>query len=81
MVDQFVALTVELSEIQGGVPFYIGKVIVFGQGRWSAKMKIMWYCPAVRRGAQEEGGSNKGRYANCMEATWEPFGERPTWIY
>ena len=37
MVGQFVALTVELSEIQGGVPFYIQKVIEFGQGQWSAK--------------------------------------------
>ena len=67
MVGQFVALTMELNEIQGGVPFYIGKVIKFGQGRWSAKMKVLWYWLAIRCGAQEEGISNRGRYANCME--------------
>ena len=78
MVGQFVALTMEFSEIQGEISFYIGKVIEFGQGRWSAKMKVLWYWPTVRRGAQEEGGSNRGRYANCMEATWKPSGEKPT---
>ena len=33
IIGQFVALTMELSEIQGGVPFYIGKIIEFKQGR------------------------------------------------
>ena len=80
MVGQFVALIVELSEIQGGVPFYIGKVIEFGQKRWSAKMKVLWYWLARKRGAEEKGGSNRERYVNYMEATWEPFGERPTWV-
>ena len=74
------ALIVEMTKIQGGVPFYIGKVIEFGQGRWTAKMKVVWYWPAIKHGAQEEGGSDRGRYANYMEAKWEPPGERPIWI-
>ena len=53
MLGQFVVLIMELSEIQGGVPLYFGKVIEFEQGRWSAKMKVLWYWLALRCGAQE----------------------------
>ncbi len=34
----------------------------------------------MRSGAKEEVGSNKVRYTNCMESTWEPFGKRFAWI-
>jgi hypothetical protein len=80
VTGQFVALTVELREIREGVPFYIGKVLEFGQGRWTSKMKILWYWPTMRPGTEEEAGSNKARYTNCIESTWEPSGERFAWI-
>jgi hypothetical protein len=81
VVGQFVALIVELREVRGGVPFYIGKVLEFGQGRWASKMKVLWYWPSMRSGAEEEEvGSNRVRYTNCMESTWEPSGERFAWI-
>ena len=71
MVGQFVALIVELSEIQGGVPFYIGKVIEFGQRRWSANMKVLWYWPTRGRRAKEERGSNRER---GMQTAWKLHG-------
>ena len=80
VVGQFVALTVELEEVRRGVPFYIGKVLEFGQGRWASKMKVLWYWPTMRLGAQDEADSNRVRYTNCMEATWGPSGERFSWI-
>jgi len=79
-VGQFVALAVEPSEVRGGVSFYLGKVLEFGQRRWALKMKVVWYWPTMRHGAQEDAGSNRVRYRNCMESTWEPSGERFAWI-
>ena len=43
-------------------------------------MKVLWYWPVLRCAQEEEGGSNRRRYANCMEAMWEPSGKRPIWI-
>lgn len=79
-VGQFVALTVEHSEVQAGVPFYVGKVLEFGQRSRALKMKVLWYWPIMRVGMQRLQGSNRERYANCMEATWEPSGERHGWV-
>ena len=80
LIGEFVALTMELQEVQEGVHFYIRKVLEFGQGRRSLKMKILWYWLAMRPGQEEEVGSNRVRYSNCMEATWEPSEETFTWI-
>jgi len=76
VVGHFVALNVEPKEVRGGVPFYMGKMWEFGQGQWALKMKVLWYWPAMKWGVEEEASSNRVRYSNCMEATWEPFGER-----
>jgi hypothetical protein len=49
-VGHFVALTVEQEELRAGVPFYVGKVLEFGNGRWAEKMKVIWYWPCLRIG-------------------------------
>jgi hypothetical protein len=36
-VGHFVALSVEQEELRVGVPFYVGKVLEFGKGRWAEK--------------------------------------------
>jgi len=43
-------------------------------------MKVLWYWPTMKLEVEEEARSNRVRYMNCMEATWEPFGERLAWI-
>jgi len=80
VVGQFVALIVDLSEIREGVPFYVGKVLEFGQGRRASKMKVLWYWPTMRPQVHEDVGSNRVRYTNCMEVTWELSGERLSWV-
>jgi hypothetical protein len=46
-VGHFVALSVEQEELRAGVPFYVGKVLEFGKGRWAKKMKVIWYKPCL----------------------------------
>jgi len=75
-----VALTVELSEIRGRISFYVDKMLEFGQGRWALKMKVLWYWPTMRLRVQEDAGSNKVKYTNCIEVTWEPSSERLAWV-
>jgi hypothetical protein len=79
-VVHFVALTVEQEELRAGVPFYVGKVLEFGNGRWAKKMKVIWYWPCLGIGMQTGLASNIARYGNCMEGTWEPSRERHGWV-
>ena len=66
-VGHFVALSVEQEELHAGVPFYVGKVLEFGKGRWTEKMKVNWYWPCLQIGMQTESTSNIAQYGNCME--------------
>jgi hypothetical protein len=79
-VGHFVALTIEQEELRTGVPFYVGKVLEFGNGRWAEKMKVIWYWPCLGIGMQIGSASNIARYGNCMEGTWEPSHERHGWV-
>jgi hypothetical protein len=79
-VGHFVALIVEQEELRAGVPFYVGKVLEFGNGRWAEKMKVIWYWPCLGIGMQTGSASNIARYINCMERTWEPSRERYGWV-
>jgi hypothetical protein len=79
-VGHFIALSVEQEELRTGVPFYVGKVLEFGKGRWAEKMKVIWYWPCLGIGMQTELASNIARYGNCMEAQWEPSCERHGWV-
>jgi hypothetical protein len=67
-VGHFVALSVEQKELRAGVPFYVGKVLEFGKGRWAEKMKVIWYWPCLGIGMQTRSALNIARYGNCMEA-------------
>jgi hypothetical protein len=67
-VGYFVALSVEQEELRAGVPFYVGKILEFGKGRWAEKMKVIWYWPYLGIGMQTRSASNIARYENCMEA-------------
>jgi len=58
----------------------VDKVLEFGEGMRASKMKILWYWPTMRPGVQEDAGSNRVRYTNYMKVTWEPSGERLTWV-
>jgi hypothetical protein len=78
-VGQFVALTIEQAELRVGVPFYVGKVVEFGQWKWAEKMKVVWYWPSMRAGMQTESGCSRIRDTNCMEASWEPSLKRHSW--
>ena len=42
-VGQFVAFSVKQSELCAGVPFYMRKVLEFGQRKWVEKIKVIWY--------------------------------------
>jgi hypothetical protein len=75
-----VAFTLEHEEFRAGVPFYVGKVVKFGQRTWAEKIKVVWYWPAMRVGVQTGSGYSTARYRNCMEASWEPSSERHGWI-
>jgi hypothetical protein len=79
-VGHFVALTVEQEELRAGVPFYVGKVLEFGNGRWAEKMKVISYWPCLGIGMQTGSASNIVRYRNCMEGMWEPSRERYGWV-
>jgi hypothetical protein len=79
-VEHFVALSIEQEELRVGVPFYMGKVLEFGKGRWAEKMKVIWYWPCLRIGMQTGLASNIARYGNCMEAQWEPSRKRHGWV-
>jgi hypothetical protein len=79
-VGQFVVFTMEHDELHAGVPFYVGKVVDFGQWTWVEKIKVMWYWPAMRAGVQTGSGCNTARYRNCMEASWKPSFERHRWV-
>jgi hypothetical protein len=46
-VVHFVALSVEQEELCAGIPFYVGKVLEFGKGKWAEKMKMIWYWPCL----------------------------------
>ena len=46
-VGHFVALSVEQEELRVGKPFYVGKVLEFGKGRWGEKIKVIWYWPCL----------------------------------
>ena len=74
------ALTVEQIEVHVGVPFYIEKVVDFGQQKWVEKMKVVWYWPSMRMEVQTELGCSRTRYTNCMEASWEPSLKRHGWV-
>jgi hypothetical protein len=75
-----VAFIVEHEELRVGVPFYVGKVVEFGQRTWAEKIKVVWYWPAMRAGVQTGSGCSTARYRNCMEASWEPSFERHGWV-
>lgn len=79
-VGQFVALSVEATELRAGVPFYVGKILEFGQRSWASKVKVLWYWPILRARGGRGKSSSADRYANCMEALWEPSGERHGWV-
>jgi hypothetical protein len=79
-VGHFVALTVEQEELRAGIPFYVGKVLEFGNRRWVEKMKVIWYWPCLGIGMQIGSTSNIAQYGNCMEGTWEPSRERHSWV-
>jgi hypothetical protein len=79
-VGQFVALTVEQEELRTGIPFYVGKVLKFGQRKWPEKMKVVWYWPSMRAGVQTGSWCSKTQYTNCMEASWKPSLERHGWV-
>jgi hypothetical protein len=79
-VGQFVAFTMEHKELRAGVPFYVGKVVEFGQRTWIEKIKVVWYWPAMRVGVQTGSGYSTTRYRNCLEASWEPSFERHGWV-
>jgi hypothetical protein len=79
-VGQFVALTVEQEELRAGIPFYLGKVLEFGQRKWAEKMKVVWYWLSMRAGVQTGSGCSRAWFANCMEASWEPSLERHGWV-
>jgi hypothetical protein len=79
-VEHFVALSIEQEELRVGVPFYVEKVLEFGNGRWAEKMKVIWYWPCLRIGMQTGSLLNIARYGNCMEAQWEPSRERHGWV-
>jgi hypothetical protein len=79
-VGHFVALTVEQEELRASVPFYVGMVLEFGNGRWVEKMKVIWYWPCLGIGMQTGSASNIARYGNCMKGTWEPSRERHGWV-
>ena len=69
---QFVALSVDRAEVEGGVPFYVGKVIEDGKNQRSHKIKVCWYWPIIRGENVDRTGSTAQRYANCIDAFWEP---------
>jgi len=71
---------VEPLEVLVGVPFYVEKVLEFGQGKWLGKMKVMWYWSMRGHGIQDEHESSKARYTNCIKALWEPYGEGYGWV-
>jgi hypothetical protein len=79
-MGHFVALSVEQEELRAGVPFYVGKVLEFGKGRWAEKMKVIWYWPCLGKGMQTWSISNIARYENCMEVQWKPSCERHGWV-
>ena len=79
-VGHFVALSVEQEELHTGIPFYVGKVLEFGKGRWAEKMKVIWYRPCLRVGMQTGSALNIARYGNCMEAQWELSRKRHNWV-
>jgi hypothetical protein len=58
----------------------VGKVLEFGQQKWAEKIKVVWYWPSMRAGVQRGSGCSRTRYANCMEASWEPSLERHGWV-
>jgi hypothetical protein len=66
-VGHFVALSVEQEELRAGIPFYVGKVLEFGKGRSTEKMKVIWYWPCLVIGMQTGSASNIVQYGNCME--------------
>jgi hypothetical protein len=67
-MGHFVALSVEQEELRAGVPFYVGKVLEFGKGRWAEKMKVIWYWPCLGIRMQTGSASNIAQYRNCVEA-------------
>jgi hypothetical protein len=75
-----VAFTVEHEELRASVPFYMGKVVKFGQQTWVEKIKVVWYWPAMKAGVQTGSGYSTTQYMNCMEASWEPSFERHGWV-
>ena len=80
VVGQFVALQVELTEVKGGVLYYLAKVLEVCQGNWAKKMKVLWYWPSMKPGTRDEKGSHRVRYTDCMESSWEPSGESMDWV-
>ncbi len=44
---QLVPLSVDRAEVEGGLPFYVGKVIEDGKNQRSYKIKVYWYWPIV----------------------------------
>jgi hypothetical protein len=79
-VGQFVALTVEQEELHVGVPFYVEKVLEFGQRKWAEKMKVVWYWPSMRAGVQTRSRCSRTWYANYTEVSWEPSLKRHGWV-
>jgi hypothetical protein len=50
------------------------------EGRRVQKKKVVWYWPSMRIGVQMGSGCSRTRYANYMEASWEPSLERHSWV-
>ena len=63
------ALIVEQAEVRANVPFYVEKVVEFGQRKWTKKMKVVWYWPSMRAKVQTKSGCSRIRYTNYMEAS------------
>ena len=79
-IGHFVLLTVEKKEVPAEVPFFVGKVMEFGQRKWAMKVKVIWYWPFMKAGVHNETRSQTQQYTNCIETMREPSGERHGWV-
>jgi len=56
--EQFVAFTIKHVEVYTNEPFYVEKVVEFGQCKWIIKKKVVWYWFIIAMGMQKELGFN-----------------------
>jgi hypothetical protein len=68
-VGQFVAFIIEQEELCASVPFYVGKVLEFGQRKLAEKMKVVWYWPSRRARVKTGSGCSRTWCANYSEAS------------